>query len=206
MNNLYFIRKDVRLPPVDEVELNGGRYDPPVIGKPLLRDLADPAAKKSAGRRHYKRFQLNKDAFALIRSISAGPLKIVGKSMGSIACEVFNARPAKLGIIDNISIGGLTFQHVDSNIQISNEFVLDILLTDCRFYLPGIPFTLITDFAIPGDFPGEPIEMRQIRVQFQKLNASQKAKLSDFLHKHCSEIGEAGVKDNEWKGYPSDFY
>ena len=79
-------------------------------------------------------------------------LKIEGKSMGCIACEVFKAKPAKLGIINNISKGGLTFQHVDSNIQISNEFVLDILLTDCRFYLPGIPFTLITDFAIPEDF------------------------------------------------------
>ena len=206
MNNLYFIHKDNRPPAVDEVELVENRCDRPGNGQPILRGLNYSGAKKRRERRDHPRFQLDKDTYALIRSISARPLKIEGKSMGCIACEVFKAKPAKLGIINNISKGGLTFQHMDSNIQISNEFVLDILLTDCRFYLPGIPFTLITDFVIPGDFPGEPIEMRQIRVQFQKLNASQKAKLSDFLHKHCSEIGEAGVKDNEWKGYSSDFY
>ena len=195
MNNLYSIRKDVRLSPVDEVELNGGRYELPVIEKPILRDLADPATKKNAGRRHYKRFQLNKDAFALIRSISAGPLKIVGKSMGSIACAVFNARPAKLGIIDNISMGGLTFQHVDSKIQLNNAFVLDILLAESGLYLADIPFKITSDFAIPEDISGEPIEMRQVRLQFQMLNVDQLSKLKDFILKHGVESGEIGIKD-----------
>ena len=195
MNNLYSIRKDVRLPPVDGVELNGGRYDLPVIEKPILRDLADPATKKSAERRHYKRFQLNKDAFALIRSISAGPLKIVGKSMCSIACAVFNARPAKLGIIDNISMGGLTFQHGDSKIQLNNAFVLDILLAESGLYLADIPFKITSDFAIPEDISGEPIEMRQVRLQFQMLNVDQLSKLKDFILKHGVESGEIGIKD-----------
>ena len=195
MNNLYFIHKDNRPPAVDEVELVENRCDQPGNGQPILQGLGYPGAKKRRERRDHPRFQLDKDTYALIRSISARPLKIEGKSMGCIACEVFKAKPAKLGIINNISKGGLTFQHVDSNIQISNEFVLDILLTDCRFYLPGIPFTLITDFAIPDDFPGEPIEMRQVCLQFQMLNVDQLSKLKDFILKHGVESGEIGIKD-----------
>ena len=144
-----------------------------------------------------KRSQLNKDAFALIRSISAGPLKIHGKSMGGIACAVFNARPAKLGKIDNISIGGLMFHHVDidSKSQLSQAFVLDILLADCGFYLANMPFKTITDVVIPDDVSSNAVEMRQVRLQFQKLNAIQQARLKDFILNHGAQNGEIDVKD-----------
>ena len=84
------------------------------IDDSLVLDLDDSDEEKRIEYRYHKRFQLNKDAFALIRSIPAGPLKIHGKSMGCIACAVFNAKPAKLGKIDNISMGGLMFHHADS--------------------------------------------------------------------------------------------
>ena len=195
MNNLYFIRKDDRLPPADVAELNGDRYDLPVIEEPMLQELADSATKKSAERRYHQRFQLNKDVYALIRSISAGPLKIEGKSMGCIACAVFNAKPAKLGNIDNISMGGLTFQHVDSKLPLNNTFVLDILVADCGFYLASIPFRLITDAIIPDEILDDPVKMRQVRLQFKKLGLNQQAKLHDFLLNHGAEIDEIGVKD-----------
>jgi len=195
MNNLYFIRKDDQRPQVDKVEMDGDRYDPPVIEKQRLRGLADPVTKRSGERRSHKRFHINKNAFALIRSISAGPLKIVGKSMGSIACDVFNAKPAKLGTIDNISKGGLTFQYIENIIQLNNAFVLDILVADCGFYLAGIPFTIITDFLIPGDVFDDSVEMRQVRLQFQRLAANQEVKLKDFILNHGSENGAIGIKD-----------
>ena len=119
-------------------------------------------------------FNLTKDASALIRPISAGPLKIDGKSMGGIACAVFNARPVKLGKIDNISMGGLMFHYVDSMTQLSEALVLDILLADCGFYLANMAYKTISDVVIPEDLPGDPFEMRQVRLQFQKLNATSK--------------------------------
>jgi hypothetical protein len=108
---------------------------------------------------------------------------------------VFNAKPAKLGIIDNISMGGLTFQNIDSKIQLNNAFVLDILLTESRLYLADIPFKIISDFEIPEDIPGDPIEMRQVRLQFQKLSVNHQAKLIDFILNQGVEIGEIGVKE-----------
>ena len=72
---------------------------------PLRLDLGGSNGKKKIDSRQHKRFQLNENAFALIRSIHTGPLKIYCKSMAFIACAVFNAKPAKLGKIDNLSMG-----------------------------------------------------------------------------------------------------
>ena len=193
MNNPYFILKDDRLSPVVEVEPDGEKYDLPMIEGPMLQELADAATKKNSERRYHQRFQLNKDAFALIRSISAGPLKIKGNSMGSIACEVFNAHPAKLGAIDNISMGGLIFHYVDINTPAGEALVLDILLADCGFYLANVAYKTIADVVIPEDGPGDFIKMRQLRLQFQKMNANHQAKLKDLIMSHGNEIGALGV-------------
>jgi len=195
MNNLYVISKEDPIQLVDKVGPIEDGYDLSGIDDPLPLDLDDSDRKKRIEYRYHKRSQLNKDAFALIRSISAGPLKIQGKSMGCIACAVFNARPARLGKIDNISMGGLMFHHVDSRAQLSQTFVLDILLADCGFYLANMPFKTITDVVIPEDVPGDSIEMRQVRLQFQKLNAIQQARLKNFILNHGAEIGEIGVTD-----------
>ena len=187
MNNLLVISKDNPYPLVDNVGLIEYRYG--LIGT----DASDE--KNRAEHRYYQRFQLNESAFALIRSISIGPLKIQGKSMGCIACTVFNAKPAKLGIIENISMGGLMFQHVDNKTQLAGEFVLDILLADCGFYLADIPFKVITDVLIPEDVPCESFEMRRVRLLFQKLSAYQQARLKDFIMNHGATIDEIGVNE-----------
>jgi len=135
MDNIYYISEDDPNQLVDEIGMIEDGYDPNGMDDSLLLDLDDSDGKKRIEYRYHKRFQLNKDAFALIRPIPAGPLKIHGKSMGCIACAVFNAKPTKLGKIDNISMGGLMFHHVDSKAQLNQALVLDILLADCGFYL-----------------------------------------------------------------------
>ena len=188
MNNLYVISKDDPIQPVDKVGPIEDAYDLTGIDDPLLLDLDDSDRKKRIEYRYHKRFQLNKDAFALIRPIPAGPLKIYGKSMGCIACAVFNAKPAKLGKIDNISMGGLMFHHVDSKAQLNQALVLDILLADCGFYLANMPYKTITDVVIPDDVSSDTIKMRQVRLQFQKLNAIQQARLKYFIMNHSAEF------------------
>ncbi len=101
MDNTYFISEDDPNLLVDEFGLIEDGYDPRGLDDSLLLDLNNLDGKKRIEYRYHKRFQLNKDAFALIRSIPAGPLNICGKSMGCIACAVFRAKPAKLGKIDN---------------------------------------------------------------------------------------------------------
>ena len=180
MDSTYYIIEDTPSLPSDEIGMieDGG--------EPSRLDDAD--GKKQVEYRYHKRFQLDKDAFALIRSIPAGPLEITGKSMGGIACAVYNANPAKLGKIDNISMGGLTFHHAHSKAYLSPALVLDILLADCGFYLANIPFKIITDVVIPDEIFNDAIEIRQVRLQFQQLSTIQQASLKDFIVSHGTEI------------------
>jgi hypothetical protein len=187
MENIYHISEAHPNLPVDEIGMIEDGYHPIGMDNSLLRDLDDSIEKKRIEYRYHQRFQLNKDAFALIRSIHTAPLKINGKSMGCIACAVFNAKPAKLGKIDNISMGGLMFHHADSKAPFSQALVLDILLADCGFYLANIPFKIITDVVIPDEVASDAIEIRQVRLQFQQLNTVQQARLNDFIVNHGAE-------------------
>jgi len=187
MENNYHIGEDNLNLLVDEIGMFEDGYHPSGIDDSLLRDLDGSDEKMRIEYRHHQRFQLDKDAFALIRPLSAGPLKISGKSMGGIACAVFNTKPAKLGKIDNISMGGLMFHHADNKEQLSLALVLDILLADCGFYLANIPFKSITDVVIPDEVFSDAIEIRQVRLQFHKLNTIQQARLKDFIKNHSTE-------------------
>ena len=195
MNKLYVIGKGEPYQLVDDVEQIESGYDLTGFDDSLSLDLDEPGGKKRVEHRYHKRFHLREDAFALIRSISDDPLNIQGKSMGCIACAVFNARPARLGKIENISIGGLMFQHIAGKTQLNRTFVLEILFADSRFYLANMPFEIKADVVLPDDIPDSPFEMRQVRLQFQNLSAFQQARLNEFLLNHGTEIGEIGVKD-----------
>ena len=166
MENIYHINEAHPNLLVGEIGMIEDGYHP--------SGMDDSEEKKRIEYRYHKRFRLNENAFALIRSIPAGPLNICGKSMGCIACAVFNAKPTKLGKIDNISMGGLMFHHVDSKEQSSQALVLDILLADSGFYLANMSFKTITDVVIPDEVFSDAIEIRQVRLQFQRLNTDQR--------------------------------
>jgi hypothetical protein len=198
MHNLDVISNDDLVHPVDEAGLIEDGHDPKRIDDSLPLDLDVADGKKRPTHRTHKRFQLSQEAFALIRPISAGALKIHGKSMGCLACAVFNARPAKLGKIENISMGGLMFHYVANKTPLSEVLALDILLVDCGFYVANIPYKTLADVVIPEDFPGDPFEIRQIRLQFQKLNANQQAKLKELINNHGAEIGAQNINEQGW--------
>ena len=188
MDNIHYISEADPNLPVDGIGMIEDGYNQMGMDDSLLLDLDNSDWKKQIEYRYHKRYQLTEDAFALIRPISTGPLKIRGKSMGCIACAVFNAKPVKLGKIDNISMGGLMFYHVNSKKQFSQALVLDILLADCGFYLANMPFKTITDVVIPDEVSSDAIEIRQVRLQFQQLNAIQQARLKNFIMNHGKEL------------------
>ena len=194
MDDYYNVNETDPFQPVDNVRLIDEVFDQTGIDDSLRLDLGGNEKKKNDSRQDI-RFQLNGNAFALIRSNQTGPLKIYGKSMGCIACAVFNAKPVKLGKIDNISMGGLMFHHVDSKTHLSKALVLDILLADCGFYLANMAFKTITDGVVPDDIYDNLLEMRQVRLQFQKLGVEQLDKLKKFIFNHRAEIGENSTKD-----------
>ena len=194
MDDYYNVNETDPFQPVDNVRLNDEVFDQTGIDDSLRLDLGVNEKKKNDSRQDI-RFQLTGNAFALIRSNQTGPLKIYGKSMGCIASAVFNAKPVKFGKIDNISMGGLMFHHVDSRAQLSKALVLDILLADCGFYLANMAFKTITDGVVPDDIYDNLLEMRQVRLQFQKLGVEQLDKLKKFIFNHGAEIGENSTKD-----------
>ena len=187
MDNIHYISEAEPNLPVDEIGMIKDGYNQMGMDASLLLDMDVLDGKKRIEYRYHKRYQLSENAFALIRPISTGPLKISGMSMGCIACAVFNARPVKLGKIDNISMGGLMFHYADSEEQSNQGLVLDILLADCGFYLANIPFKTITDVVIPDEVFSDAIEIRQVCLQFLKLNAFQQARLEDFIMNHGRE-------------------
>ena len=180
MDSIHYIIEDTATLPSDEIGMIEDGHKP--------NRLDDADGKKQVEYRNHKRFQLEKDAFALIRSGPSGPLEINGKSMGCIACAVYNANPAKLGKIDNISMGGLTFHYAHSKAYLSRALVLDILLADCGFYLANILFKIIADVLIPDEVFTDAIEIRQVRLQFQQLSTIQQASLKDLIVSHGTEI------------------
>ena len=101
MDNIHYISKDDPSQLVNEIGIIQNGYHPSGINDSLLLELDDSEEKKRIEYRYHNRYQLTENAFALIRPISTGPLKIRGKSMGCVACAVFNAKPVKLGKIDN---------------------------------------------------------------------------------------------------------
>ena len=188
MDNINYISEDDPNLPVDEIGMIEDGYNQMGMDASLLLDLDNLYGKKRIESRYHNRYQLTDDAFALIRPISTGPLKIYGKSMGCIACAVFNAKPVKLGKIDNISMGGLMFHHADCEEQSNQALVLDILLADCGFYLSDMSFKTITDVVIPDEVFSDAIEIRQVRLQFQQLNTIQQARLKNFIMNHGTDF------------------
>ena len=188
MDNINYISEADPNLPVDEIGMLEDGYNQMGMDASILLDMDVLDRKKRIEYRYHKRYQLTEDAFALIRPISTGPLKIRGKSMGCIACAVFNAKPVKLGKIDNISMGGIMFYHADSKEQFSQALVLDILLANCGFYLADMTFKTITDVVIPDEVSSDAIEIRQVRLQFQQLNADQQVQLKDFIMNHGTEL------------------
>ena len=85
-------------------------------------------------------------------------------------------------------MGGLVFRYIESQAQSNESSVLDILLTDCRFYLGNLSFTTISDIELREDAPIDSIKMKQLRVQFKKITPDQKIQLDYFIRNHGSEV------------------
>jgi hypothetical protein len=154
----------------------------------LLSDWDYQKMGKGYERRTRKRFQVKAHAFALIRSAPSQPICLIDRSMGEIACDLFRSKPIKLGRINNISMGGLVFRYIESQVQSNESSVLDILFADCGFYLGNVSFKTISDIALPEDVPIDSVKMKQLRVQFKKITPHQKIQLDYFIRNHGSEV------------------
>lgn len=167
-------------------QLSKAEHDVAIVNRSPFLTLIDKNTVKRRDRRAHKRFQVQKDAFVLIRPVSADQIGVVDKSMGQIACAVYRSKPAKFGRINNISMDGLSFDYIAGREQSSQSLVLDILLADRGFYLANLTFKTISDFKVAADFSMGPIKMRQHRVRFERLAPDQIRKIQYFIQHYSS--------------------
>ena len=86
----------------------------------------------------------------------------------------------KMGQINDISKGGLSFTYVDSGDsqdQIPKESELFISVDGENFYIESVPFITKSDFKVKPDF----LEIRQRCVQFGPISPSQQIHLDYIL-------------------------
>jgi len=171
-----------------------GRYNNRYIGKGCndiehFRGLklidSGEQNRKWVERRVHKRFQIKKNAFAIVRSKRTHPIRIKDMSMGEIALAVIKSDPFKLGRIKDLSMNGLAFCYLENSKRATDEsFRLDLLLADCGFYLEGLPFKTVSDFKLNDDFSFSSIKTRQLGVRFKDMTRSQVSKLKYLIYHH----------------------
>jgi hypothetical protein len=162
-------------------ELSEADHDIAIMNRLPFLTLIDENTVKTGDRRAHKRFQVKKDAIALIRPVSGKQVRVADRSMGEIACAVYRSKPLKFGRINNISMHGLSFDYIACREGSSQSLVLDILLADRGFYLAYLKFKTISDVKIASDFSMDPITMRQQRVRFERLTPAQIRKIQHFI-------------------------
>lgn len=137
-------------------------------------------------RRKHKRYPVKQNTFVVLRSKPSKLGAIRQMRMSEVALAVFRSKPVRMGRIDNISRGGLSFSYPETKLHPRKSLGLEILLADCNFYLDRVPYKIVSDVKLKNDVPRAPISMWRCRVQFGKLEAGQAAQLQRFLKKHTS--------------------
>ena len=184
MGKIYFVEDN----PPDRMnyanELSEFDHDVTSVSRSLSLELMDKNTVKGVEKRAHKRFQVNKDAVALIRPAAAEQLRVADKSMAEIACTVYRSKPIKFGRINNISMGGLSFRYITGEERSLQSLVLDILVADSGFYLENLTFKNIADFEMDDEFAINSFKMRLNRVQLDRPLPAQITKLRDFIHSY----------------------
>ena len=167
-------------------QLSKAEHGVAIMNRSPFLTLIDKNTVKRGDRRAHKRFQVQKDAFALIRPVSVDQIRVVDKSMGEIACAVYRSKPTQFGRINNIGMDGLSFDYIAGREGSSQSLVLDILLAGCGFYLANLTFKTISHVKVTTDFSMEPIKMRRHHVQFKRPTPAQIRKIQYFIQHYSS--------------------
>ena len=109
MDKLYFLDDHQPGRMTYAGELSEFDHDVASVNRSMIMELMDKNTVKGVEKRAHKRFQVNKDVFALIRPAAAEQLRVSDRSMAEIACALYRSKPVRFGRIDNISMGGFRF-------------------------------------------------------------------------------------------------
>ena len=99
------------------------------------------------------------------------------------ALAFFNPNPTILGSIIDVSKSGLAFAYMktDSEIDLTPEIKLDLLMSVDGFYLDQLPFDAVADILLPSQYAFSTIVMKRLCVKFGQLSKNQKKQLDYFI-------------------------
>ena len=96
-----------------------------------------------------------------------------------------------LGQIIDISIGGLSFQYLDSHFNSKQGKNMLILFTKADFLLEDIPFSTVADFKMAESNRFSSLPMRRRCVRFKSLSLDQTQSLMHFILSHTINASTA---------------
>ena len=106
-------------------------------------------------RRQHQRFKIREGAFAL--------------------------QAQKLGQINDIGIGGLSFQYMSDDSRPVKTSHLDIIMNNSAFRMKQIPVTIISDREIVTTNPFYTQKIRRCSVQFKDLSSDRESLMKRFI-------------------------
>ena len=96
-----------------------------------------------------------------------------------------SASPApRFGRIRNISLGGMSVCHFDSENWEEHAPLSDITLAGYDFLLHDVPTRIIADIEVAIENPYKEISERQCFMQFGELTLQQRTSLEDIIQQH----------------------
>jgi len=103
------------------------------------------------------------------------------------ALAFFNPNPTILGSIIDVSKSGLAFSYMktDSEIDLTPEIKLDILMSIDGFYLDHLPFDAVADIMLPAQYAFSTIIMKRLSVKFGQLSKEQEKQLDYFIYHYA---------------------
>ena len=114
-------------------------------------------------RRKNKRFVVQEGVYALLKNNSS-----------------------KLGLVKNISRGGLAFNYIVNGEGMHEPFKVDIFISGRGFCLKDIPAKKISDSHINNKLPFSTFVIRKVSIQFNELNQSQLSQLDNFMRDYTA--------------------
>lgn len=96
----------------------------------------------------------------------------------------------KVGMLKDISKGGLSFEYLYDEKPVGNESRVDIWMTSKEFFLREAPCSKVYEITPASDYDDNQFSstiMNRCGLKFRPISADQSAKLSSFINTYATQ-------------------
>lgn len=91
----------------------------------------------------------------------------------------------RLGVIKDISGGGLALHYVADGNLLQGSVIIDCLFKEGHSYLQGVPVKIISDLEVNDRPPFSSISMRRCGMQFKEMTPARMSQLERFIENYA---------------------